>query len=121
MKFKASSLAHPNIALIKYWGRNPNHPSYLNIPTNDSISMTKQSIDTNTTGIQLLTHTTIEFSEEFNEDTSFLKDEDVLIPFNQIQMERIYKVVNPLKELAGIDLNFKMDPENKFPTPAGLE
>ncbi|MFO7796440.1 MAG: diphosphomevalonate decarboxylase [Promethearchaeia archaeon] len=120
MKFKASSLAHPNIALIKYWGRNPNHPSHLNIPTNDSISMTKESIDTEATGIRLLTHTTIEFSEEFSEDTGFLKDQETLIPFNRIQMERINKVVNPLKELAGIDLNFKMVSENKFPTAAGL-
>jgi len=120
MKFKASSFAHPNIALIKYWGRNPKLPSNLNIPTNDSISMTKQSIDTETTGIKLLTHTTIEFSEEYNEDIGFLKDEDVLIPFDQVQMERILKVVNPLRELASNDLNFKMVSENKFPTAAGL-
>jgi diphosphomevalonate decarboxylase len=117
---KASAVAHPNIALIKYWGRAKNQPSYLNIPTNDSISMTKESIKDDKSQIELITHTTIEFSENFNEDVGFLKSGDKLVPFSKIQMKRIKKVVNPLRELADTGLHFKMVSENKFPTAAGL-
>lgn len=117
---KSSSVAHPNIALIKYWGRDPNLPSHLNIPTNDSISMTKETIQSEKSGIDLITHTTIEFSENYNEDSGYLKSENGLIPFNEIQMKRIKKVVDPLRKLADTTLNFKMVSENKFPTAAGL-
>lgn len=117
---KSSSIAHPNIALIKYWGRDPNQPSSLNIPTNDSISMTKETIQSAKSGIDLITHTTIELSDEYHEDIGFLKSETGLLPFDAIQMKRIKKVVDPLRELAGTALNFKMVSENKFPTAAGL-
>ncbi|MFX1256558.1 MAG: diphosphomevalonate decarboxylase [Promethearchaeota archaeon] len=117
---KASAVAHPNIALVKYWGRALDQPSYLNIPSNDSVSMTKESIQNAKSGIELITHTTIEFSENFIEDIGFLKINDILIPFEKIQMKRIIKVVNTLRQLRGITLNFKMVSENKFPTSAGL-
>ncbi|MBD3215613.1 MAG: diphosphomevalonate decarboxylase [Candidatus Lokiarchaeota archaeon] len=117
---KASAETHPNIALIKYWGRNPNFPSRLNIPTNDSISMTKETIHSDKSNIELLTHTTIEFSENYEDDEGFLKTETDLLPFNEIQMIRIKKVVDPLRRLAQTSLNFKMVSENKFPTAAGL-
>jgi len=117
---KSSAYAHPNIALIKYWGKSRDHPPNLNIPTNDSVSMTKESINTATSGIDLLTHTTIEFSEQYNEDTGFLKTNDPLIPFNEIQMKRILKVVDALKQSANTYLHFKMISQNKFPTAAGL-
>lgn len=117
---KSSALSHPNIALIKYWGRDPTQPSHLNIPTNDSISMTKETIKTTSSNIELITHTTIKFAEKFDEDSGFLKSENNLIPFDKIQMKRIKKVVDPLRELADITLNFKMISENKFPTAAGL-
>ncbi|MBN1801975.1 MAG: diphosphomevalonate decarboxylase [Candidatus Lokiarchaeota archaeon] len=120
MKLKSSAVAHPNIALIKYWGRAVDHPSYLNIPTNDTVSMTKESIESSKTGIDLITHTTIEFSENFSKDTAFLKTNNELSVFDQSQMKRILAVVNPLKELANVDLHFKMVSENKFPTAAGL-
>lgn len=117
---KSSALAHPNIALIKYWGRDPNQPSYLNIPTNDSISMTKDTIRNEKSNIDLITHTTIEFSENYNEDSGFLESMNGLIPFNDFQLKRIKKVVNPLRGLAETKLNFKMISKNKFPTGAGL-
>jgi diphosphomevalonate decarboxylase len=117
---KASALAHPNIALIKYWGRAIDQPPYLNIPTNDSVSMTKESIKGENSEIELITHTTIEFSEKYDKDIGFLKSNDELSSFDTIQMERIKKVVNALRKLADINLNFKLVSENKFPTAAGL-
>ncbi|MFW9949710.1 MAG: diphosphomevalonate decarboxylase [Candidatus Thorarchaeota archaeon] len=117
---KSSAVAHPNIALIKYWGRALDQPSYLNIPSNDTVSMTKESIYNSKTGIDLITHTTIEFSESFIEDTGFLKTKELLVPFDNVQMNRVLKVVNALREKANITLKFKMMSENKFPTAAGL-
>ncbi len=117
---KSSAFAHPNIALIKYWGKSRDHPPHLNIPTNDSVSMTKESINTAKSGIELITHTTIEFSEHYDEDTGFLKTDEIIVPFNEIQMKRILKVVDALRKLASTTLNFKMVSQNKFPTAAGL-
>ncbi|MBD3194910.1 MAG: diphosphomevalonate decarboxylase [Candidatus Lokiarchaeota archaeon] len=117
---KSSALAHPNIALIKYWGRSTNQPSYLNIPTNDSISMTKETIPNANSEIELITQTTIEFSESYNEDTGFLQTEGGDIQFNEVQMERIKKVVDALRASAKVDLKFKMISKNMFPTAAGL-
>ncbi len=117
---KSSAVAHPNIALIKYWGRDLDQPSYLNIPTNDSISMTKESIYNENSEIELITHTTIEFSDNYNEDTGYLKTDEGLIEFDGTQMKRVVKVVNALRELTNLTENFKMVSENKFPTAAGL-
>jgi diphosphomevalonate decarboxylase len=117
---KSSVYAHPNIALVKYWGKSREHSAHLNIPTNDSVSMTKESINVSKCGIDLITHTTIEFSEEYHEDRGFLKTKDKLVPFNQIQMKRILKVVDALRDVADIPLHFKMVSQNKFPTAAGL-
>jgi diphosphomevalonate decarboxylase len=117
---KSSAIAHPNIALIKYWGRALDQPSYLNIPSNDTVSMTKESIDFVKSGIDLITHTTLEFSENYTEDSGFLKTNEGLIPFDNTQMKRIHKVVNSLRKMADISLKFKMVSENKFPTAAGL-
>lgn len=109
---KASAIAHANIAFIKYWGRSLDRDPNLNIPTNDSISMTKLGI-----GDQLLqTNTTIEFSDAYEEDTAILEGEVL----TGRKLERVLRVVNPLRECAGINYKFKMISENDFPTQAGL-
>ncbi|GAI99053.1 unnamed protein product, partial [marine sediment metagenome] len=54
---KSSAIAHSNIALIKYWGRWKKAPPELNIPSNDSVSITKHGFSGNT---HLQSHTTIE-------------------------------------------------------------
>jgi len=110
---KSSAIAHSNIAFIKYWGRSPDHDPNLNIPSNDSISMTKEGL---AEGTRLQSHTTIEFSDAYEEDTAIL-DEEVL---NGRNMERILSVVNLLREIANVDYKFKMMSKNDFPTQAGL-
>ena len=109
---KASALAHSNIALIKYWGRSQAHDPNLNIPSNDSVSMTKYGL----TDIHLQTHTTIEFSDHYEEDTAHL-DGAVL---SGRHMERILQVVDPLRKCAGVASKSKMMSRNDFPTEAGL-
>jgi|ETN01SMinimDraft_4_1059930.scaffolds.fasta_scaffold03177_7 diphosphomevalonate decarboxylase len=105
---KSSAIAHSNIALIKYWGRS----SELNIPLNDSISMTKNGIG----DIKLKAHTTIDFSEDFSEDVAILNGEQL----SDRNLERILLVINPLREKSAINLNFKMESKNDFPTQSGL-
>jgi len=110
---KSSAIAHSNIALIKYWGRSLDHNSNLNIPSNDSVSMTKYGL---THDMHLRTHTTIDFSDTYEEDTAILEGE-VLIGR---EMKRILRVVNSLRKYTNIDHKFKMMSKNDFPTQAGL-
>ncbi|MDP7282340.1 MAG: diphosphomevalonate decarboxylase [Candidatus Undinarchaeales archaeon] len=105
---KSSAIAHSNIALIKYWGRS----SELNIPMNDSISMTKQGLG----DIELKAHTTIFFSKDYVKDVAFLNKKS-LVDRNK---ERVLAVVNPLREMAGINHKFMMASTNDFPTQSGL-
>jgi diphosphomevalonate decarboxylase len=110
---KSSAIAHSNIALIKYWGNWNKISPELNIPLNDSVSMTKYGFSGN---IHLQTHTTIEFSEDFKENNAILNNNLL----KGRDMERILKIINPLKELKEIDYKFKMMSYNDFPTQAGL-
>ena len=110
---KASAIAHSNIALIKYWGRSLDQSFHLNIPSNDSVSMTKHGISNN---IRLQSHTTIDFSDAYEEDTAVLNGNVV----TGRSLERIMKVVNPLRKLPNVTFKFKMMSENDYPTQAGL-
>ena len=110
---KSSAIAHSNIALIKYWGRSRDHDPNLNIPSNDSISMTKLGLSDD---IHLQTRTTIDFSDIYEEDTAILEGEVL----TERRLERILRVVNPLRKIANIGYKFKMMSENDFPTQAGL-
>ena len=109
---KASAIAHSNIALIKYWGRSLESDPNMNIPSNDSVSMTKNGIG----DVKLQTHTTIEFSDAYDQDLALLNGE-VLIGRN---MERILRVVNHLRKQVNLDYCFKMMSKNDFPIQAGL-
>ncbi|MFX1468994.1 MAG: diphosphomevalonate decarboxylase [Promethearchaeota archaeon] len=110
---KASAIAYSNIALVKYWGHWNKLSPELNIPLNDSVSMTKYGLSENS---HLQAHTTIEFSENLKKNKAILND-NIL---KGRDMERILKVINPLKKLKKIDYNFKMVSFNDFPTQAGL-
>jgi diphosphomevalonate decarboxylase len=89
---KASAIAHSNIALIKYWGRSRDHDPALNIPSNDSVSMTKYGLAHD---VHLQTRTTIEFSDNYEEDSANL-DGAVVTGRN---MDRILRVVDPLRKV----------------------
>lgn len=108
---KSSAIAHSNIALIKYWGRSTHHDPNLNIPLNNTVSMTKYGLNENT---HLQAHTTIDFSNKYKKDTASLNGESL------DNIDRILNLINPLRKYAGIDYNFRMASENDFPTQAGL-
>lgn len=109
---KASAIAHSNIALIKYWGRVLESDPDLNIPSNDSVSMTKRGV----CSTNLQTHTTIEFSDTYDRDSATL-DNELLTGRS---MERIMRVVDCVRKDADTDYCFKMISRNDFPTQAGL-
>ena len=110
---KSSAIAHSNIALIKYWGKSQQHDPQLNIPLNDTVSMTKHGI---TDDILMQTHTTIEFSTEYQENVAIVEDQKI----GGQDLDRINRVVNHVKRLAEVDYKFKMVSQNDFPTQAGL-
>ncbi|MGD8565231.1 MAG: diphosphomevalonate decarboxylase [Candidatus Bathyarchaeota archaeon] len=110
---KASAIAHSNIALVKYWGRSLDFNTDLNIPSNDTVSMTKLGLTSN---IRLQTHTTIEFSAAFKEDTAIFEEEAL----TGRGLERILRVVDSLRELANINHKLRMMSKNDFPSQAGL-
>lgn len=114
---KSTAVAHPNIAFIKYWGQaNPN----LNIPPNDSLSMTKEGIGYT----KLNTYTTIEFLPDYTKDTASIQETEKLAVTEEKladrKLERVLAVINPLREKAGVDYKFRMKSCNDFPTQAGL-
>lgn len=110
---KASAIAHSNIALIKYWGRSSQPDPQLNIPLNDTVSMTKNGL---TNGIHLQTHTTIEFSSEFDRDTVVVEGQEI----TGRHLERVVRMVDYLRKLAQVTERFRMVSRNDFPTQAGL-
>lgn len=110
---KSSAIAHSNIALIKYWGRSQHHDPNLNIPLNDTVSITKYGL---TDGIQLQTHTTIEFSSDYDEDQAAVGGQQIM----GRHLERIIRVIDHLRDISKISYKFKMQSKNDFPTQAGL-
>lgn len=100
----ATAIAHPNIALIKYWGDIDPH---LRIPASGSISMNLAELDS---------RTTVTF------DTSLPHDQMVLngVPTTGNIPGRVSSFLGHVRQLAGISAFAKVDSQNNFPTGAGL-
>jgi diphosphomevalonate decarboxylase len=100
---RATAVAHPNIALIKYWGKSNVE---LNIPAVGSLSITLDG---------LTTTTSIEF------DPGVERDEFVLGGHAAPEMEeRVTRCLDRVREHARVDMKAKVESENDFPTAAGL-
>jgi diphosphomevalonate decarboxylase len=100
----ATAIAHPNIALIKYWGDNdPN----LHLPNNGSISITLA---------ELLTHTTVVFDPQLSHDRFALNGAFV----NGSALERVSKFLDHVRKLAGMSTFANVESENNFPISAGI-
>jgi diphosphomevalonate decarboxylase len=100
----AAALAHPNIALIKYWG---NRNEVLRLPANGSISMNLEGLET---------RTSVTFSE--------LNEEDVLklngLPITGAGLKRISTFLDLVRQMAGLKARAEVISENNFPTGAGI-
>ena len=96
---KATAIAHPNIALIKYWGKR-NIP--YNLPSVSSISMTLSTF---------YTQTSVEWG--YSEDTLILNDKQQ----SSIQSKRVFDFLNLIDRDRPPCF---VSSHNNFPTAAGL-
>jgi diphosphomevalonate decarboxylase len=101
---KATAVAHPNIALIKYWG---NRDHDLRLPANASISITLNGLETVTT-VTL--------------DDTLRGDEVVLYgaPAPEDAQLRVSEHLNILRGLAGSQLHARVESTNDFPAGSGI-
>lgn len=98
------ALAHPNIALIKYWG---NKDSHLRIPANGSISM-------NLAG--LYTQTAVSFDPSLTSDHVVINDRPVTGPSEH----RVSAFLDRVREMSGKQEFARVASCNNFPTGAGI-
>lgn len=100
----ASAVAHPNIALIKYWGK-ASDPR-MNEPAVSSLSITLDS---------LTSSTRLTFSEELAVDQFLLNGVE-----DEQKRPRISDNLDKLRAIAGVKTRCRIESTNNFPTGAGL-
>ena len=100
---KITAIAPSNIAFIKYWGKSD---SLLRIPTNPSISMNLSAATTTTT---------VEFSDEFSQDTVTLIDGE----FSQSEKQKVIAHLDRIRQFAKTTTKAKVVTKNSFPKGAG--
>ncbi len=100
----ASALAHPNIALIKYWG---NRDNALRLPSNGSISMNLDG---------LFTRTTVSFQPSLPFDELIINGHEV----TGKGLERVSFILDVVRGMANIKENAEVVSENNFPSGAGI-
>lgn len=100
---RATAVAHPNIALVKYWGK---RDLALNLPAVGSISITLEA---------LFTRTTVAFDAHADADALTLNG--VAAPRHAI---RLSAFLDRLRRIAGVTARARVDTANNFPTGAGL-
>ncbi len=100
---QATAIAHPNIALAKYWGKSDVEH---NIPAVGSLSITLDG---------LTTTTRVSFDPNFGEDRFLLSGSEV-----PAMATRVSQCLDRLRRVVGSDLYALVESENDFPTAAGL-
>lgn len=102
---RATAVAHPNIALVKYWGKR-NIDS--NLPATGSVSMTLAG---------LRTETTVEFTEAAKHDSLQLDGEPVE---SGRALGRVEEFLDLIRERAQLAAGARVESRNNFPTAGGL-
>ena len=100
----ASAMAHPNIALVKYWGKDD---AALNTPAVESVSIT---LDT------FATHTRVEFDDRRERDSLELDGRAA----SAAETDRVSTFLDLFRERAGTSVRARVVSHNNFPTAAGL-
>lgn len=101
---KATALAHPNIAFIKYWGNQNND---LRLPANPSLSMNLGA---------LYTITTVAFTAELAQDELFINQK----PVRGSGLERVRLALDLIRARAGLKLPARITSESNFPVGSGI-
>ncbi|GAB4548706.1 MAG: diphosphomevalonate decarboxylase [Anaerolineae bacterium] len=101
---KATAIAHPNIAFIKYWG---NHDEALRLPANPSLSMNLGD---------LVTTTTLAFDEGLGGDEVVIDEQ----PAGESARARVSAHLDLVRQRAGLKAPARVVSRNNFPTGAGV-
>jgi diphosphomevalonate decarboxylase len=101
---KATAVANPNIAFIKYWGKTD---QALNLPANRSVSMNLAA---------LTTVTTVEFRPGLRVDAVAIDDR----PAVGRSFERVTEHLDRVRSLAGITAKASVASRSDFPAGTGL-
>ena len=99
----ASARAHPNIALIKYWGK---RDLDLNLPAAGSLSVTLDCLET---------VTEVCFDGHWPRDELILNDRP-----DPNRLHRVSRCLDRLRQRAGDTRRARITSHNNFPTAAGL-
>jgi diphosphomevalonate decarboxylase len=102
---KATWLATPNIAVIKYWGK---RDPVLNLPYNGSVSVTMDET--------VHTKTTVEWQPALGQDLLRLNGRLA----KPEETARASRVLDAVREAAGLRLCANVSSMNNFPTAAGI-
>lgn len=100
----ATVMAHPNIALVKYWGK---RDEGLNLPHTGSISVTLSPMKT---------VTTVTFEAGLEQDEVRLNGTEA----DAGTLRGTVKVLDLMRGRAGLLTRARVETENSFPTAAGL-
>jgi len=100
---QATAVAHPNIALIKYWGKSDIE---RNIPAVGSLSITLNG---------LTTTTTVSFNSDLDEDEFLLGGQAI-----PEMSGRVSRCLDLVRERGGTQTRARVESNNDFPTAAGL-
>jgi diphosphomevalonate decarboxylase len=100
----ATAAAHPNLALVKYWGYKV---PLLNLPANNSISITLGGA---------VTTTSVTFDASLNEDVFTLNGN----PGDAAASQRVSLHLDRVRTLAGSTLRARVVSTNDFPTAVGM-
>lgn len=99
-----TAIAHPNIALVKYWGK---RDAALNLPAAGSLSVTLAGMQT---------RTSVTFEPELGDDEISLDGERA----TGRPAARVSQFLDLVRSRAGIDTSARVTSTNDFPTAAGL-
>ncbi|MFO0616494.1 MAG: diphosphomevalonate decarboxylase [Polyangiaceae bacterium] len=101
---RATALAHPNIALAKYWGKQPfGH----NLPAVPSLSVTLDGMST---------ETTVTFDDGLADDELVLNGS----PASGTPLARVKGLLDRVREAARVGARARVTSANDFPTASGL-
>ena len=102
---QATAVAHPNIALVKYWGK---RDLTYNLPAAGSVSMTLGGLET---------RTHVAFDPDLTRDRFEL---DGTLVDEGKRLGRVSGFLDLIRERAGIEHRARVVSANDFPTAAGL-
>jgi len=100
---RATAVAHPNVALIKYWGK---RDVQSNFPAVGSLSLTLSGLST---------RTSVTFEADRVGDAVLINGQS-----DKRAEIRVTRCLDMLRTLAGVEMGARIESTNDFPTGAGL-